>query len=91
MDGEQMTEFPRWVAGLVRLRAKPVTTYDTLLWGSPAQGRGALIGGTAPQFGCWNATLLDTVQVVAIQRWSLWFPSNASPGLSFGSHPSAER
>ena len=55
--------------------------------GPRGRGRAALIGGSAPQFGCWNATLLDTVQVVAIQPWSLWFRSNAPPATKLGLPP----
>jgi len=79
--------FPCWLAGVVRFHTKPLTAYDTLRWGPRGRGPAALIGGSAPQFGCWNATLLDTVQVVAIQPWSLWFRSNAPPAPEPGLTP----
>jgi hypothetical protein len=38
------------------------------------------------QFGCWDATALDTVQIVATRRWSVWYRSNA-PGPAWALEP----
>lgn len=72
----------RRIAELVRFRLKVITTYEATAWYWLLRLGKRPIGGAVPQFGCWHATAVDTVQIVAIQPWSLWFSSNARQSYS---------
>ena len=67
MSEKQLPGVPRRIAELVRFWPKPVKRYSYTNFAPAAlllAERESLEG--APQFGCWNATALDTVQIVAI-------------------------
>ncbi len=62
----------------MRFRGNWLTLYTTEVCSLLLQHASALIGVTAQQFGCWDATALDTVQIVAIKPIDVWCCSNGA-------------
>ena len=60
----------------MRFRGNWIRLYAAETCPLPLSHTPASIGVTAPQFGCWDATALDTVQIVAIEPTEVWCRSN---------------
>ena len=62
----------------MRFRVNWLTLYSAEACGLLPHHTPALIGVTTQQFGCWDATALDTVQIVAIKPTTVWCCSNGA-------------
>ena len=68
----------------MRFRGNWLTLYTTEVCSLLLQHTPALIGVTTQQFGCWDATALDTVQIVAMKPITVWYCSNGANRARLG-------